>query len=268
MMDRNNLTKAERYWIANRLAETNLPPLNAVDKEIRVSRTFYAIYTKRLLDISVSVIALFVMLPINLIAAVLTYIDVGWPIFFSQERVGRDGHIFTIVKFRNMTNEKDEHGELLPGSQRVTRFGRFMRKTSLDELLNFWSVLKGDMSLIGPRPLLPQYMTRYSDRHRMRLAVRPGLECPPHKLEKRAWTWQEQFDNDIWYVENVSFKTDCIMILNLIRFAFDPVSMGARGGVARKSFMGYDSEGQAIDFDQVPDTLVQAAFKLRGDEVE
>ena len=161
-----------------------------------------------------------------------------------------------LIKFRNMRNTTDEKGELLPPAQRVTKFGKFVRKTSLDELLNFWSILKGDMSLIGPRPLVPEYTHRYNKRHKQRLAVRPGLECPPRELNNRVWTWQEQFENDVWYVENVSFLTDCKMIVNLIRFALDRKSANARAMAERGTFMGYDLDGIAINLDGVPQEYI------------
>ena len=188
-------------------------------------------------------VALVVTLPFNLIIGIITMFDVGFPIFFKQTRTGKDGKEFTIIKFRNMRNTCDERGELLPPEQRVTTFGKFVRKTSLDELLNFWSVFKGDMSIIGPRPLVPEYTHRYNDRHRMRLTVRPGLECPPRTIGHHVWTWQEQFENDIWYVENVSFKTDCVMIINLIKYTLNKKDATARAIVQRNSFIGYDDQG-------------------------
>lgn len=233
------------------LAAERLLAVNAKSAPVHPATGLYARYMKRLIDIVVSVIALVITAPLNAVAAVLTYRDVGSPILFRQERTGRDGKTFTLVKFRNMTNETDANGDLLPPSQRVTRFGRFMRRTSLDELLNFWSILKGDMSLIGPRPLVPEYLSRYSDRHRMRLAVRPGLECPPRKIGNHVWTWQEQFENDIWYVEHVSFRTDLMMVANLVRFALDPESSFARSVSSRGSFMGYSRDGGAIALSEV-----------------
>lgn len=240
-----DLTKEQRWGIADRLAEERLPWVNEQSEPVQPSKTFYAKYVKRIIDVVVSCVALVLTLPLNLIAAIITWFDVGAPIFFRQERVGRNGKIFTIIKFRNMTNETDENGELLPPSERVTKFGHFMRKTSFDELLNFWSVFKGDMSLIGPRPLVPEYVHRYSDRHRMRLAVRPGLECPPRSLSHNVRTWQDQFENDVWYVENVSFITDCKMICNLVRFAFDSRSSAMRADAGRGSFICYDEAGNA-----------------------
>ena len=251
-----DLTKAQRWAAADRLAEERLPEVNAKSDPVHPSVTLYARYGKRVLDVVISGFALVVTSPINLVAAIMTKKDVGSPILFRQERIGKDGKPFTVVKFRNMTNAVDERGELLRPELRITKFGRMMRKTSLDELLNFWSVFKGDMSLIGPRPLVPEYTNRYSDRHRMRLAVRPGLECPPRSLDCGVRTWQDQFENDVWYVEHVSFKTDCIMMVNLVRFAFDSKSANARADSSRGSFIGYTSNGYAANQECVPPDLI------------
>lgn len=207
--------------------------------------TFYVRCGKRLIDIVVSAIALVVTLPINALVAVGTLLDVGRPVLFKQERLGKDGQVFTLVKFRNMTNETDEHGNLLPAGERVTRFGRLMRKTSLDELLNFWPILKGDMSLIGPRPLLVEYGPLYNERHRMRMAVRPGLECPTPERLDHPTTWQEQFDNDVWYVENVSLAVDAKLFLRIVSLVFDRRQTAIRGGGDRGMFKGYDAGGIA-----------------------
>lgn len=257
-MKAEDLTKAQRWALADRLAEERLPEINAHSEPVYPSRTIYALYIKRLLDIILSFLAIIVTLPLNLIIFFITVFNVGFPVFFKQERIGKDGKPFTIVKFRNMRNTRDERGELLPPEQRVTKFGRFVRKTSLDELLNFWSIFKGDMSIIGPRPLVPEYTHRYSDRHRMRLAVRPGLECPPRSLDHHVWTWQEQLENDVWYVEHVSFRTDCRMIFNLVRFALDKDSANARATAQRGTFMGYGQDGCAINLEQIPQAYVDS----------
>lgn len=266
-MDRSGLTKAQRWEIADKLAAERLPMVNRLSEPIIPSRTLYARFVKRGIDLVVSAAALAITLPINAVAAIVTFRDVGKPVLFKQRRVGKGGKEFTLVKFRNMTNECDERGELLPASQRVTSFGKIMRKTSLDELLNFWSIFKGDMSLIGPRPLVPEYTHRYSDRHRMRLFVKPGLECPPRELGERPWTWQEQFENDVWYVEHLSFKTDCLMALNLLRFTFDKKSSSMRAGVQRGPFIGYDLEGNAISLEQLDQPFIDACVST-GTSVE
>ncbi|MBR3182457.1 MAG: sugar transferase [Eggerthellaceae bacterium] len=263
-MKREDLTKVQRWAIANRLAEERLPCINANLADVIPSGGLYVRYGKRTIDVVVSGAALVVTLPINAIIGVATFFDVGCPIIFKQVRVGKDEKPFQILKFRNMRNTTDEKGELLPPSQRVTKFGKFVRRTSLDELLNFWSVFKGDMSLIGPRPLLPEYTHRYNKRHRMRLAVRPGLECPPREFDGHVWTWQEQLDNDVWYVENLSFKTDCKMFANLVRFTFDRKSAAARAVSKRGMFMGYSEEGVAINLQEVPQEYVDAVEAIEG----
>lgn len=255
-MDRDRLTKAQRWEIADRLASDRLDVINEHLEEVHVRDTIYTRYVKRVIDIIVSAIALLVTLPINIIMGIITFFDVGIPIFFKQERIGKDGRPFHVVKFRNMRNTTDSKGELLPPNQRVTKFGKFVRKTSLDELLNFWCILKGDMSLIGPRPLVPEYTNRYNKRHKARLLVRPGLECPPRELKNHVWTWQEQFENDVWYVEHVSFLTDCFMFFRLIQFALDRESAKARAGVQRGTFMGYSLDGTVITLDEVPQEYI------------
>lgn len=258
--DRYRLTKAMRWQIADWLAEERLPEINAMLDQVQPRENLYSKYIKRLIDIIVSLLALIVTLPINFVIGIITFFDVGRPLFFLQDRTGKDGKTFKIAKFRNMTNEVDENGELLPAGQRVTRWGKFVRKTSLDELLNFWFVLKGDMSLIGPRPLPPEYLNRYNDRHKMRLSVRPGLECPPHKRIDHVWTWQEKLDNDVWYIEHVGFITDCMMLIRLVQFAFDQKNAAARANVKIGTFMGYDENGHVINLEGVEQKYIDRAF--------
>ena len=155
-----------------------------------------------------------------------------------------------MVKFRNMNNKTDSDGKLLPASERVTKFGKFMRKYSLDELLNFWSVLKGDMSIIGPRPMPEFFVERMSERHKMRHVVRPGLECPytvPEGTKLNNYYWK--FENDIWYVENISFITDVKMLLKLIKLTFNMKNRGNHAG-GLSYFIGYDDDGHAISLRQ------------------
>lgn len=264
-MLKSKLTKSQRWQLADYLAEDRLDDINEKVCEIVPSNNIYSKYIKRIIDIVMSLFVLIITLPINLVILIITAVTLGKPIFFRQERIGKDGKPFTIIKFRNMTNETDENGELLPPEKRVTKCGRFLRKTSLDELLNFWSILKGDMSLIGPRPLVPEYTHRYNKRHKQRLVVRPGLECPPRELTDHVWTWQEQFENDVWYVENVSFKTDCKMVINLVRFALDRKSANARAGVKRGVFIGYDTETcNAITLNDVTQETIDKYFALQA----
>lgn len=256
-MLRENLTRAQRLEIAEWLAEDRLEEVNKTCKKVMIKETIYSKYVKRIIDIVLSLIALIITLPLNIVIGIITFFDVGRPLFFKQVRAGKNGEPFTLMKFRNMRNTKDENGDLLHASLRVTKFGKFVRKTSLDELLNFWSILKGDMSFIGPRPLVIEYLHRYNQRHYQRLAVRPGLECPPRNLENNSWAWQDQFENDVWYVENISFITDCKLLIQLVRFALDPKASGVRSSVTSKgSFMGYTIDGKAINLDEVPQSYV------------
>ncbi len=244
------------------VAKDNLAYVNEHDKKVVPRDTIYTRYIKRLIDIIVSLLALIVTLPVNLVIGIVTYFDVGHPIFFCQERLGKNEKKFTIVKFRNMTNATNELGELLPPDQRVTKFGKFVRRTSLDELLNFWSILKGDMSLIGPRPLVEQYMCRYSDRHKMRYAVRPGLECPNITKKDGEYTWADQFENEIYYVENVSFLLDMKMAFALVGMVFNRKKTKTRANAVRGSFIGYTKDGKSINSKEVPAEYVKRVAKL------
>ena len=249
-----------RLRLASVIADTNLELVNRQSVPATPRQTFYTRYGKRVLDIVFSALALLITLPINLVLAVCTYFDVGSPIIFRQLRPGKNGKLFTVIKFRNMNNNRDEHGNLLPPNVRVTKFGTFVRKTSLDELLNFWSVLKGDMSLIGPRPLAKSYMDRLSLRHKMRYAVRPGLECPMLHVPDHKISWAEQFENDVYYVEHVSFLLDVKMVLALVGLVFNKKSSAMRGSAVRGSFMGYYADGTSVNSQYVPKHYVDAAL--------
>ena len=224
--------------------------VNRESKQVIPKTGFYVRYGKRVVDFIVALLAFIVFSPLNIILAICTFFDVGSPIIFRQTRIGKDGKEFQIVKFRNMTNEKDTDGNLLPASQRVTKFGKIVRKYSLDELMNFWSVLKGDMSIIGPRPLPVFFNERYSERHRMRNVVRPGLECPRMLRDENVPRYHEQFENDIWYVENISFVTDIKMVVMLFKMTFNTKyrKIGSEGG---SYFVGYDENNHATSLKMV-----------------
>ena len=150
---------------------------------VKCKHSFYIDYIKRLLDIIVAILGGIVAIPLLLVISIITFFDVGFPIILKQERVGKGGKAFTLYKFRNMTNETDENGELLPPQDRVTKVGKIIRATSLDELPQIWNILKGDMSVIGPRPYPPEYVPCYNEEQMRRLSVKPGLECPAYKKE-------------------------------------------------------------------------------------
>lgn len=173
----------------------------------------YAKYIKRLLDIVLSLIAIIVLSPVYLIVAIVVRIQMGSPVLFSQDRIGKDEKVFKLYKFRSMTNETDENGKLLPEEKRLTKFGLTLRSTSLDELPELFSILKGDMSIVGPRPLPTYYGLYYLPEERKRHQVRGGL-IPPDGLSKQTTPeWEVQFKYDNYYVDNVSFLLDCKVIL-------------------------------------------------------
>lgn len=179
----------------------------------KAKKSFYAVVVKRVLDILLSSIALLCLSPLLLIVCILELAIHGAPIIYKTKRPGRNGKIFELYKFRSMTNERDADGYLLPEKERLTKLGRFLRKTSIDELPELINIIKGDMSIIGPRPLLVEYLPLYSPRHAMRHAVRPGLACVRiMPSDSKTWTWGEQFENDIWYIEHLSFIIDLKMV--------------------------------------------------------
>lgn len=245
------LNRNMRWEIADLLRARYLEITNTTSDPVVPTTSFYTKRTKRTIDVAVSAAALVVTLPINCAVAVATLATLGRPIFFRQQRLGKNGELFTLVKFRNMREAYDENGHPLPGAQRVTKLGKFMRRTSLDELLNFWSILTGDMSLIGPRPLVPEYRDRYSERHYQRMSVKPGLECPP-RSKGGSNSYGEQFENDVWYVENVSFATDVHLIIRLFSSVFDRDESRRRSAAKKGSFMGYDQHGAVVDSYHVP----------------
>ena len=173
----------------------------------------YRHYIKRFLDFWVALAALIVISPLLLVVAVwLHFANKGAGVFFTQERPGKDGRIFKVYKFKTMTDERDSEGRLLPDAQRLTPVGRFVRSTSIDELPQLVNVLKGDMSLIGPRPLLPEYLPLYSPDHRRRHEVRPGISGWAQCHGRNNISWKEKLDYDVWYVDHLSLWTDLKVI--------------------------------------------------------
>lgn len=177
----------------------------------------YAKYIKRILDFILSLIALIVLSPVLLVVAILVRIKLGSPIIFKQQRPGKDEKIFTLYKFRTMTDKKDENGNLLPDSERLTKFGKVLRSTSLDELPELVNILKGDMSIVGPRPLLVKYLPYYTEEERHRHDVRPGLTGLAQVSGRNNLNWDERFGKDIEYVNKITFFGDLkIFILTIV----------------------------------------------------
>jgi len=178
---------------------------------------FYEKFIKRPQDCIMALIALVLLSPLFLILVVLVRLKLGDPIFFSQERPGLNEKVFKMYKFRTMTDEKDENGELLPDSVRLTRFGKLLRTTSLDELPELWNIICGDMAIVGPRPLLVQYLPLYNAEQRRRHEVRPGLSGLAQVNGRNAISWEEKFSLDIKYIDSLSFVNDWGIILLTIR---------------------------------------------------
>lgn len=188
---------------------------------------FYGKYVKRGLDILISGIALLILSPVILVLAVLVRRKLGSPVIFHQERPGYHEKIFTLCKFRTMTDARDEKGELLPDSVRLTKFGSLLRKTSLDELPELWNIFKGDMSLIGPRPLLVSYLPWYTEREKLRHTVRPGLTGLAQVSGRNYIEWDKRLEKDVEYVEHLSFAMDMKIFFKTIQvlFAEDDVAV-------------------------------------------
>lgn len=170
--------------------------------------------------------------------AVLVRVRLGSPVLFVQARTGLDGRVFRIYKFRTMSGERDADGALLPDAQRMTSFGRFLRATSLDELPELLNVLKGEMSLVGPRPLLPEYLDLYSDRQRRRHEVRPGITGWCQVKGRNSLTWDEKLELDIWYVDHCSLRTDLRILAATVLTVLARRGINAEGDVSMPRFMG------------------------------
>lgn len=183
-----------------------------------------------------------VLAPVGLAVAALARAKLGSPVLFRQPRPGRDGRVFELVKFRTMTDERDATGALLPDSQRLTAFGRWLRRSSLDELPTLWNVIRGDMSLVGPRPLLVRYLDRYTPEQRRRHEVAPGITGWAQIHGRNALSWEEKFDLDVWYVENLSLRTDLAILFQTITQVMGQRGISAEGHATMPEFMGNEDE--------------------------
>ncbi|AUD23415.1 sugar transferase [Bacillus cereus group sp. BC251] len=202
----------------------------------------YGRFIKRPMDFILSLIAIIMLSPVFLIVAFLVKTRLGSPVLFKQERPGLNGTIFKMYKFRTMTDEKNENGELLPDSVRLTKFGKFLRSTSLDELPGLFNIFKGDMSIIGPRPLLVQYLPLYNEHQKRRHEVRPGLSGLAQVNGRNAISWEEKFNYDVEYVENISFITDWKIILLTIKKVFIREGINSETAATMEPFKG-DQKG-------------------------
>lgn len=199
----------------------------------------YRDIVKRAIDTAVSACSLVVLSPVLATVTIwLHYANKGAGVFFLQERPGKDGKIFKVVKFKTMTDERGADGNLLPDADRLTKVGRFVRSTSIDELPQLWNVLKGDMSLIGPRPLLVQYLPLYSPEQARRHEVRPGITGWAQCHGRNAISWTKKFELDVWYVDHISFITDCKVILTTIKKVITRSDISPDGQVTMAFFNG------------------------------
>jgi undecaprenyl phosphate N,N'-diacetylbacillosamine 1-phosphate transferase len=198
----------------------------------------YKRFIKRPMDFILSLIAIITLSPFLLIVAILVRVKLGGPVLFIQKRPGLNENIFMMYKFRTMTDERDDNGELLPDSVRLTRFGRFLRSTSLDELPELFNILKGDMSIIGPRPLLVQYLPLYNEHQKRRHQVRPGLSGLAQVSGRNAISWEEKFVLDVNYVDNISFINDWKIIFNTIKKVFVREGVNSETAATMEPFRG------------------------------
>ena len=209
--DYNTLKKSEKMIFAGDNGDSMMA---------HVKRDFYRRYAKRPIDLVASLISIVVLSPVLAVIALLVRTKLGKPVLFKQQRPGLNEKIFTMYKFRTMTDERDKDEELLPDSVRLTKFGKILRSTSLDELPELFNILKGDMSIIGPRPLLIQYLSLYNEDQKRRHEVKPGLSGLAQISGRNAISWEEKFNLDVEYVGNVTFLGDCKIFLRTIKTIF------------------------------------------------
>lgn len=201
----------------------------------------YKRYFKRILDFLISLTALMIIWPILLLVTILlTLCNKGAGAFFFQERPGLNGKVFKIIKFKTMTDERDAEGNLLPDEKRLTKVGKFVRSTSIDELPQLWNVLVGDMALIGPRPLLVQYLPLYSKEQARRHEVRPGITGWAQCHGRNAITWAKKFEYDVWYVDHCSFRTDLKVILTTVKKVLVRDGISQEGQATMEAFNGHN----------------------------
>lgn len=202
-------------------------------------------YIKRILDIISSLLAIIILSPLLAVTAVLVKTKLGSPVLFKQERPGKDEKIFTLMKFRTMTDERDENGELLPDEVRLTKFGKFLRSTSIDELPELFNILKGDMSVIGPRPLLVEYIPRYNEHQHRRHEVRPGLSGWAQVNGRNTVSWEDKFDMDVHYVDNYSFTMDVKILFMTVLNVLKKEGISSETSATMEVFMGTPEREEA-----------------------
>ncbi len=198
----------------------------------------YAKYFKRIIDFCLSIVGIVVLSPLLIILMILGAIFMRGNPFFTQLRPGKDEKIFKLIKFRTMDNRKDENGNLLPDEVRLNKYGRFLRSTSLDELPELFNILKGNMAVVGPRPLLVRYLERYNDEQRHRHDVRPGLTGYAQSNGRNALSWEDKFAMDVWYTKNISFLGDIKILIDTVKVVFNQSGVSSENSVTMEEFKG------------------------------
>ncbi len=209
-------------------------------------RSFYDKYVKRSIDFILSLVAIIILSPVLVMVALLVRIKLGGPVIFKQQRPGLNEKIFTMYKFRTMTDERDENGVFLPDEVRLTKFGKTLRSTSLDELPELFNILKGDMAIVGPRPLLVQYLPLYNEQQHMRHLVLPGITGYAQVNGRNSISWEEKFAYDIYYVNDIGFILDVSIILKTIWTVIKRDGINSDSATTMEDFKGSDNEGKEI----------------------
>lgn len=203
-----------------------------------MSRSLYQRYFKRLFDVFFAFTAIILLSPVLLVTAISVRVYLGSPILFKQSRPGKDEKVFNLLKFRSMRNQKDAQGHILSDEERLSNFGKILRASSLDELPSLWNVLKGDMSLIGPRPLLVDYLALYNEDQKKRHKVRPGITGLAQVKGRNAITWEDKFHWDTHYVKQCSFKLDLMILIKTIRIVLKREGISSENSVTQERFKG------------------------------
>lgn len=201
----------------------------------------YERHFKRMQDLTLASLALLVLSPILFVVGVMIRIKLGGPIFFLQERPGKDGIVFHLIKFRTMTEERDENGELLPDDKRLTPFGQKLRSLSIDELPSLINIIKGDLSIVGPRPLLVEYLPRYSVEQKRRHEVRPGLTGLAQVNGRNRLSWEDRFNLDVRYVDHITFLGDWNIVVQTVYKVFKRDGISSETSATMEAFMGNES---------------------------
>ena len=246
---RRRMGKSAREFVAEHFAEDQVSRhLLAEYQRLLAEKGLYSppgtlmsVITKRGLDLIVAVLGLTLGLPLFVLAASALALDVGWPVFFRQQRIGLHSKPFQFLKFRTMIDVHDQAGKLLPDEQRLTALGRFLRSSSLDELPQIWNVLKGDMSLVGPRPLLPEYLPRYTAFQRRRHEVRPGVTGWVQVNGRNSLTWEQKFELDVWYVDHRSLWLDARILWMTVLQVLRREGISQAGHATMPEFVGSEA---------------------------